>query len=56
MYSIDNNKLSDIPLGKVKLKDGDSIVMAEWATEDYVKNWENVFIENGAYKIDIIDS
>lgn len=53
LYSIDNNKLSEIPLGKVKLNNSDSIIMAEWATEDYVKNWENVFIENGAFQIDI---
>lgn len=43
IYAMDNDKLSGSPLGEISLQDGDSVVMAEWATGDYVEKWENTF-------------
>lgn len=51
IYTIENEKLSDTYIGKVKLDNGESIIMAEWATEDYVRYWEEVFLKNGAVRL-----
>ncbi|NSW92645.1 MAG: hypothetical protein HPY74_18690 [Firmicutes bacterium] len=50
IYAITEGKLSGMPLGKIKLDAGDTIVMAEWATGDYVKKWEKSFITNNNAK------
>jgi hypothetical protein len=46
IYAIENNKLANEPLAKYSLPKGCSIIMAEWATEDYVPSWERSFIKN----------
>jgi len=46
VYGMAGGELSVAPLNKVRLKDGDTVVMAEWATGDYVERWENTFIKN----------
>lgn len=46
IYSIRNKKLSDEPLGKFPLKDGSSVIMAEWCMGSYVSAWEKSFIRN----------
>lgn len=46
IYAIEDNKLANEPLAKYTLQDGSSIIMAEWATEDYVPSWERSFIKN----------
>lgn len=46
IYSIENGKLGDSPLKKIKLKQGDTVMMAEWATREYVGYWEKAFIKN----------
>jgi hypothetical protein len=46
IYSINNGSLSDEPLKRIKLQEGDSVVMAEWATGDYVDKWSKVFYMN----------
>ena len=46
IYSINNGSLSDEPLKRIKLQEGDSVVMAEWATGDYVDKWSKVFFMN----------
>jgi len=43
VFGIKNGKLEQ-PLGKVGLKAGETVVMAEWATGRYVEAWENSFI------------
>lgn len=40
VYSIKDGKLSEQPLKKVYLDEGDSIVMAEWAIGEYAEKWE----------------
>lgn len=46
VYSITNGHLSDASLQKIRLSDGDAVVMAEWATGEYVENWEKNFMGN----------
>jgi hypothetical protein len=50
IYTITEGKLSNIPSGKIKLDTGDTVVMAEWATGDYVEKWENTFIKYNKVK------
>lgn len=50
IYALNDGKLSDTPLKKVRLREGDSVVMAEWATGNYVEKWEKSFIENNKVK------
>lgn len=47
IFGISNGKLDKQPLGKVALKPGEIVVMAEWATGRYVSIWENSFVSNG---------
>lgn len=46
IYPMSNGKLGDTPLSVIELKDGETIVMAEWACGSYVVNWGKTFIEN----------
>jgi len=46
IYSLEQNRLSEKPLAKVRLNDGESVVMAEWATGNYVEKWENAYLKN----------
>lgn len=50
LYAIGNGALSKKPLGKYGAPDGGSIIMAEWATADYVQSWEKAFIKNNETK------
>ncbi|QEK11886.1 hypothetical protein FQB35_05605 [Crassaminicella thermophila] len=43
VYGLSNDKLSDKYIEKIDLKEGESVVMAEWATGSYVEKWNNVF-------------
>jgi hypothetical protein len=47
-FGISGAQLDSVPLGEIELKDGTTIIMAEWATGFYVDNWENTFLNNGA--------
>jgi hypothetical protein len=46
IYSLKQNGLSEKPLTKVKLNNGETVVMAEWATGNYVEKWENAYLKN----------
>ncbi len=46
IFGISNGKLENQPLGKISLKAGETVVMAEWATGRYVEAWENSFYSN----------
>ena len=46
VYSIHDKQLWDEPLGKYRLKDGSSVIMAEWCMGSYVSAWEKSFIRN----------
>lgn len=51
VYSLEGEKISDVPLEKIALRGGDAVVMAEWATEDYVERWEKSFIKNNSTRV-----
>lgn len=44
IYSIVNEQLSEEPIGKVKIEENDSVIMAEWATGDYVEKWNKIIM------------
>lgn len=44
IFSIDNNKIGVIK-EDVKIKNNESVIMAQWATGEYVEEWEKVFIK-----------
>lgn len=46
IYSIENGELGKKPLAKVRLAEGDSVVMAEWGMDWYVDKWEEAFMRN----------
>lgn len=46
VFGIKNGGLESQPLGKVRLKAGEAVIMAEWATGRYVEAWENSFISS----------
>lgn len=48
VYYIDGEQLSEAPLDEIELPDGETVVMAEWATAGYVDSWERAFISYGA--------
>ncbi|MCX8132197.1 MAG: hypothetical protein N3I35_19145 [Clostridia bacterium] len=50
IYGISGEKLSEVPLKKVNLGKGESVVMAEWAVDYYVNRWESIFIKNNITK------
>lgn len=43
IYGIKDYELTDKPIKKIKIEEGESVVMAEWATGDFVDKWEKVF-------------
>ncbi len=45
VYTIKNNHLSNKPVQEIEIQTGESVVMAEWATADYVERWEAIFRE-----------
>lgn len=42
IYGVNDKVLTDRPLKRIKLKDEESIVMAEWAMGDYVDKWDKI--------------
>jgi hypothetical protein len=42
IYTLKGYQLSDKPLQKIKLQEKESVVMAEWATGDYVERWQEM--------------
>ncbi len=51
-FGISGEQLDSIPLGEIELKEGTSVIMAEWATGFYVDNWEKTFLANGAHVVE----
>lgn len=42
IYAVSEGSLSNSPVDSIPLKDGEEVIMAEWATGDYVKSWDIV--------------
>lgn len=51
VYTLGNGELSKTPIGKTSLKNGEKVVMSEWATGKYIYIWEEEFLKNGAKEI-----
>lgn len=50
VYAIENKTLSDAPLAGFRLKDGSSVIMAEWGMGEYAPIWEKSFVKNNETK------
>lgn len=46
IYEINNGALGETPIKKISLKNGETVIMAEWAKGSYMENWEKSFIKN----------
>jgi len=53
LYKIEGSSLADEPMSVISLADGSQVIMAEWATGDYVDSWSRSFTKNN--KITIIE-
>lgn len=51
VYFINNGELSKEPAKRIKLRDGESVVMSEWATGKYIYKWDEEFLKNKAIDI-----
>ncbi|TCO79404.1 hypothetical protein [Marinisporobacter balticus] len=47
IYGLRSNQLSHKYMKKIKLKEGETVVMAEWATGSYVERWNNTITNIG---------
>ena len=50
IYLVEDGKLSDEPLRKIPLKDGETAIMAEWCEKDYVDKWGSMFKDDTIIK------
>ena len=50
IYLVEDGKLSDEPLKKIPLKDGETAIMAEWCEKDYVDKWGSMFKDDTIIK------
>lgn len=46
LYIIENGELVREPVNKLDIPDGSMVIMAEWATGDYVESWDKSFKKN----------
>jgi hypothetical protein len=46
IYEINMGILGETPMKKVALKNGESVIMAEWARGSYMDDWEKSFMKN----------
>ena len=46
IYGIENKKLASEPLDRYTLREGSSVIMAEWSLSEYVPSWEKSFLKN----------
>jgi hypothetical protein len=50
IYAITGKALSAEPLGKIRMDEGSTVIMAEWGLNDYVGSWEKSFTRNNDYR------
>ncbi|OGO81877.1 MAG: hypothetical protein A2Y21_09755 [Clostridiales bacterium GWC2_40_7] len=46
LYAMENGERAQEPLNKLDIPEGSMVIMAEWATADYVEYWEKSFTRN----------
>ena len=46
IYTLENGEISEKPIKKIDIKKGESVIMVEWATGDYVARWGKKFLTN----------
>ncbi|WP_125152497.1 hypothetical protein [Clostridium rectalis] len=51
VYGVEKNVLTNTPLKKIAINNGESVVMAEWATGDYMERWEKAIKSTSAIEI-----
>ena len=51
IYTLENGEISEKPIKKIDIKKGESVIMVEWATGDYVARWEKSFNQLNPYII-----
>lgn len=52
IYSIYGNDLSRYPIERIDIKEGETVIMAEWATGQYVQSWESILQKSGAVVVE----
>ncbi|OZV11857.1 hypothetical protein CIW83_12505 [Tissierella sp. P1] len=52
IYSINNHEISQKELGRIKIDNSETIIMAEWATGRYTMLWEEEFLKNEAEAVE----
>jgi len=50
VYNIQGKKIGDRPLKKISIEQGETVVMAEWSTGDYVERWRKIVNSKGKVK------
>lgn len=55
VYTIENGSLSQNPSKMIKLKDKETVVMAEWCSGKYVDIWDKEFMKNPTYMEDTLE-
>ena len=43
VYTINNGQISDTPVNRIQLKNGEEVIMSEWCENDYVRKWNSYF-------------
>ena len=46
IYRIVDGTLSDEPLKRIQLEEGETVIMAEWCSSNYIDKWASAFKEN----------
>ena len=46
IYRIVDGSLSDEPLKRIQLEEGETVIMAEWCSSNYIDKWASAFKEN----------
>lgn len=51
IYEITKGTLGELPLKRINLKSGETVIMAEWANGNYMDNWEKSFMKNNVKEV-----